>query len=225
MNAKRFVLTLILGFLFFTGATAQEATQEIKTFLALGDSYTIGESVEVEMRWPMQLAQALKAQKSIMKPTLIAKTGWTTDELLEGINQAALDDSYDYVSLLIGVNNQYRGRSVASFEPEFTTLLKRAIALSKNKTDGVFVLSIPDWGVMPFAEGRDRKQIAHEIDAYNARIERICKAYGVRYFNITEISRQASENADLIAIDGLHPSGDMYAAWVQAILPFFNATL
>lgn len=225
MNTKRFVLTLILGFLFFTGATAQEATQEIKTFLALGDSYTIGESVEVEMRWPMQLAQALKAQKSIMKPTLIAKTGWTTDELLEGINQAALDDSYDYVSLLIGVNNQYRGRSVASFEPEFTTLLKRAIALSKNKTDGVFVLSIPDWGVMPFAEGRDRKQIAHEIDAYNARIERICKAYGVRYFNITEISRQASENADLIAIDGLHPSGDMYAAWVQAILPFFNATL
>ena len=173
----------------------------------------------------MQLSQALKAQKSTLKPTLIAKTGWTTDELLEGINQAALDDSYDYVSLLIGVNNQYRGRSVASFEPEFTTLLKRAIALSKNKTDGVFVLSIPDWGVMPFAEGRDRKQIAHEIDAYNARIERICKAYGVRYFNITEISRQASENADLIAIDGLHPSGDMYAAWVQAILPFFNATL
>lgn len=225
MNTKRFVLTLILGFLFFTGATAQEATQEIKTFLALGDSYTIGESVEVEMRWPMQLSQALKAQKSTLKPTLIAKTGWTTDELLEGINQAALDDSYDYVSLLIGVNNQYRGRSVASFEPEFTTLLKRAIALSKNKTDGVFVLSIPDWGVMPFAEGRDRKQIAHEIDAYNARIERICKAYGVRYFNITEISRQASENADLIAIDGLHPSGDMYAAWVQAILPFFNATL
>ena len=225
MNAKRFVLTLILGLLFFTGATAQEVTQEIKTFLALGDSYTIGESVEVEMRWPMQLSQALKAQKSTLKPTLIAKTGWTTDELLEGINQAALDDSYDYVSLLIGVNNQYRGRSVASFEPEFTTLLKRTIALSKNKTDGVFVLSIPDWGVMPFAEGRDRKQIAHEIDAYNARIERICKAYGVRYFNITEISRQASENADLIAVDGLHPSGAMYAAWVQAILPFFNATL
>lgn len=225
MNAERFVLTLILGLLFFTGATAQEVTQEIKTFLALGDSYTIGESVEVEMRWPMQLSQALKAQKSTLKPTLIAKTGWTTDELLEGINQAALDDSYDYVSLLIGVNNQYRGRSVASFEPEFTTLLKRTIALSKNKTDGVFVLSIPDWGVMPFAEGRDRKQIAHEIDAYNARIERICKAYGVRYFNITEISRQASENADLIAVDGLHPSGAMYAAWVQAILPFFNATL
>ena len=225
MNAKRFVLTLTLGLLLFFGATAQEATQEIKTFLALGDSYTIGESVAIEMRWPMQLAQVLKAQESTMKPTLIAKTGWTTDELLEGINQAELDDSYDYVSLLIGVNNQYRGRSIAYFEPEFTTLLNRAIALSKNKTDGVFVLSIPDWGVMPFAEGRDRKQIAHEIDAYNARIERICKAYGVRYFNITEISRQASENADLIAVDGLHPSGAMYAAWVQAILPFFKATL
>ena len=225
MNVKRFNLNLTIGLLFFFGATAQEATQEIKTFLALGDSYTIGESVEVEMRWPMQLAQVLKAQESTLRPTLIAKTGWTTDELLEGINQAELDDSYDYVSLLIGVNNQYRGRSVASFEPEFTTLLNRAIALSKNKTDGVFVLSIPDWGVMPFAEGRDRKQIAHEIDAYNASIEGICKVYGVRYFNITEVSRKASENADLIAFDGLHPSGDMYAAWVQAILPFFNATL
>ena len=225
MNAKRFVLTLTLGLLFFFGATAQEATQKIKTFLALGDSYTIGESVAIEMRWPMQLAQVLKAQESTLRPTLIAKTGWTTDELLEGINQAELDDSYDYVSLLIGVNNQYRGRSIAYFEPEFTTLLNRAIALSKNKTDGVFVLSIPDWGVMPFAEGRDRKQIAHEIDAYNASIERICKAYSVRYFNITEISRQASENADLIAVDGLHPSGAMYAAWVQAILPFFKATL
>ena len=224
MNAKRFVLTLTLGIFLFFGATAQESTQEIKSFLALGDSYTIGESVEVKMRWPMQLAEALKAQNSILKPSLIAKTGWTTDELLEGISQVALDDSYDYVSLLIGVNNQYRGRSVASFEPEFITLLNRAIALSKNKTDGVFVLSIPDWGVMPFAEGRDRKQIAHEIDAYNASIERVCKAYGVRYFNITEISRQASENADLIAVDGLHPSGAMYAEWVQAILPFFKAT-
>lgn len=224
MNTKRFVLTLTLGLLLFVGAAAQDSTQKIKTFLALGDSYTIGESVAVELRWPMQLVQALDTEQSTIKPTLIAKTGWTTDELLEGINQAVLDDSYDYVSLLVGVNNQYRGRSAASFEPEFTTLLNRAIALSKNKTDGVFVLSIPDWGVMPFAEGRDRKQIAHEIDAYNTRIEKICKACGVRYFNITEISRQASENADLIAVDGLHPSGVMYAAWVQAILPFFKAT-
>jgi lysophospholipase L1-like esterase len=224
MNTKQFVLTLILGLLYFVGATAQKTTQEIKTFLCLGDSYTIGESVAVELRWPMQLAQALDTEQSTIKPTLIAKTGWTTDELLEGINQAVLDDSYDYVSLLIGVNNQYRGRSVASFEPEFTTLLNRAIALSKNKKDGVLVLSIPDWGVMPFAEGRDRKQIAYEIDAYNTRIEQICKTCGVRYFNITEISRQASENADLIANDGLHPSGAMYAAWVQAILPFFKLT-
>jgi lysophospholipase L1-like esterase len=224
MNTKQFVLTLILGLLYFVGATAQKTTQGIKTFLCLGDSYTIGESVAVELRWSMQLAQALDTEQSTIKPTLIAKTGWTTDELLEGINQAVLDDSYDYVSLLIGVNNQYRGRSVASFEPEFTTLLNRAIALSKNKKDGVLVLSIPDWGVMPFAEGRDRKQIAYEIDAYNTRIEQICKTYGVRYFNITEISRQASENADLIANDGLHPSGAMYAAWVQAILPFFKLT-
>ena len=224
MNAKRFVLTLTLGLLYLVGANAQKTTYEIKTFLALGDSYTIGESVEVEMRWPMQLVKALETQEIKIIPSIIAKTGWTTDELLKSINQTALKGSYDYVSLLIGVNNQYRGRSVASFEPEFTVLLKRAIALSKNKTDGVFVLSNPDWGVMPFAKGLDRTKIASEIDAYNSSIEQICRAFGVRYFNITEISREAKENPNLVAIDKLHPSETMYAAWVKTILPFFNVT-
>jgi lysophospholipase L1-like esterase len=121
------------------------------------------------------------------------------------------------------VNNQYRGRSVTSFEPEFTALLERAISYSNRKANGVFVVSIPDWGVMPFAKGRDTRKIALEIDAYNKSIERICKIYGVRFFDITEISRKASETPSFVASDGLHPSGEMYAAWVNEIRSFFKS--
>jgi len=194
------------------------------SFLALGDSYTIGESVDAAMRWPNQLVTALnRSGLEFEQPEIVAKTGWTTDELLTALDQASLAASYDYVSLLIGVNNQYRGRSVASFEPEFTALLERAISYSNRKANGVFVVSIPDWGVMPFAEGRDARKIALEIDTYNKSIERICKIYGVRFFDITEISRKASENPSYVASDGLHPSGEMYAAWVNEVRSFFKS--
>lgn len=194
------------------------------SFLALGDSYTIGESVDAAMRWPNQLVAALnRSGLEFEQPEIVAKTGWTTDELLTALDQASLAASYDYVSLLIGVNNQYRGRSVASFEPEFTALLERAISYSNRKANGVFVVSIPDWGVMPFAEGRDARKIALEIDTYNKSIERICKIYGVRFFDITEISRKASETPSFVASDGLHPSGEMYAAWVNEVRSFFKS--
>ena len=194
------------------------------SFLALGDSYTIGESVDAAMRWPNQLVAALnRSGLEFEQPQIVAKTGWTTDELLAALDQASLAASYDYVSLLIGVNNQYRGRSVTSFEPEFTALLERAISYSNRKANGVFVVSIPDWGVMPFAEGRDARKIALEIDTYNKSIERICKIYGVRFFDITEISRKASETPSFVASDGLHPSGEMYAAWVNEIRSFFKS--
>jgi len=194
------------------------------SFLALGDSYTIGESVDAAMRWPNQLVTALnRSGLEFEQPEIVAKTGWTTDELLTALDQASLAASYDYVSLLIGVNNQYRGRSVASFEPEFTALLERAISYSNRKANGVFVVSIPDWGVMPFAEGRDARKIALEIDTYNKSIERICKIYGVRFFDITEISRKASETPAFVASDGLHPSGEMYAAWVNEVRSFFKS--
>ena len=194
------------------------------SFLALGDSYTIGESVDAAMRWPNQLVAALnRSGLEFEQPEIVAKTGWTTDELLTALDQASLAASYDYVSLLIGVNNQYRGRSVASFEPEFTALIERAISYSNRKANGVFVVSIPDWGVMPFAEGRDTCKIALEIDAYNKSIERICKIYGVRFFDITEISRKASETPSFVASDGLHPSGEMYAAWVNEVRSFFKS--
>lgn len=223
---KTILYLLSLSFLvMLMGNPPQGGERQLKTYLALGDSYTIGESVAKEMRWPNQLARTLRQSgMPLENPHIIAQTGWTTDELLTALESAAMNKSYDYVSLLIGVNNQYRGRSVDSFVPEFTSLLERAIAVSKNKSEGVFVLSIPDWGVMPFAEGRDRTKIASEIDAYNSSIEQICRAFGVRYFNITEISREAKENPNLVAIDKLHPSETMYAAWVKTILPFFIVT-
>jgi lysophospholipase L1-like esterase len=205
------------------GNLPQGGDQQLKTYLALGDSYTIGESVAEEMRWPNQLAQILRQSGlPLENPHIIAQTGWTTDELLIAIESAGIKNHYDYVSLLIGVNNQYRGRSVDSFVPEFTTLLERAIAISKNKPEGVFVLSIPDWGVMPFAEGRDRTKIATEIAAYNAAIKALCERYEVAFFDITPISQEALDNATYVANDQLHPSAAMYGAWVDKVLPFFK---
>lgn len=205
------------------GNAPQGGDQQLKTYLALGDSYTIGESVAEEMRWPNQLAQILNhSGLPLENPQIVAQTGWTTDELLVAIDRADLKNHYDYVSLLIGVNNQYRGRSVDSFVPEFTSLLERAIAISKNKTKGVFVLSIPDWGVMPFAQGHDRTKIATEIAAYNAAIKVICERYEVAFFDITPISQEALSNAAYVASDQLHPSEAMYRAWVDKVLPFFK---
>ena len=217
---------LLCAALFFSWAlqASELHVDPPSSFLALGDSYTIGESVDAAMRWPNQLVAALnRSGLEFEQPEIVAKTGWTTDELLTALDQASLAASYDYVSLLIGVNNQYRGRSVASFEPEFTALLERAISYSNRKANGVFVVSIPDWGVMPFAEGRDARKIALEIDTYNKSIERICKIYGVRFFDITEISRKASETPSFVASDGLHPSGEMYAAWVNEVRSFFKS--
>ena len=197
--------------------------QKINTFLALGDSYTIGESIDEEMRWPNQLTRILNQSGAPFKnPHIIAKTGWTTDELLSAINSAPLADNYDYVSLLIGVNNQYRGRSVDSFEHEFETLLKKSISLAKGNYRNVFVLSIPDWGAMPFAQDRDRDIIASEIAVYNDSIKVICALYQVAFFDITPISKEALTNAAYVANDQLHPSGAMYSAWVNKVLPFFS---
>ncbi|MGB1450046.1 MAG: SGNH/GDSL hydrolase family protein [Flavobacteriaceae bacterium] len=193
------------------------------TYLALGDSYTIGESVVDSLRWPNQLVKALNQTQFQFEPaTIIAKTGWTTDELAAAMDKAALLSRYDYVSLLIGVNNQYRGRSVANFEEEFTQLLERAIDLSRGKNKNVMVVSIPDWGVMPFAQGRDRAKIAQEIDAFNEAIAQICLNHQVAFFDITPISREAASTPALVASDGLHPSGAMYKRWVNHVLPFFN---
>lgn len=196
------------------------------SYLALGDSYTIGESVEQSERWPVQLVHKLRSSGVAIKdPEIVAKTGWTTDELIDAIDQAELKPSYDLVTLLIGVNNQYRGYPIDQQKKEFEILLKKAIEFAGNDTSRVFVVSIPDYGVTPFAEGKDREQIGKEIDVYNTVNFEICKKYGVAYFDITPISRKAATNDALTAGDGLHPSGEMYAQWVEVIHPLVEETL
>lgn len=194
-----------------------------QSYLALGDSYTIGESVAENLRWPLKLVDSLnKSGVLFTPPNVIARTGWTTDELQRAINEATLEPPYDWVSLLIGVNNQYRGRTVENFKPEFRSLLEQSIHLAGNRADRVFVVSIPDWGQMPYAQDRNPTQIAAEIDAYNQASAQICRELNVLWINITPISRQVADHPEWIAADGLHPSGDQYAQWVAAIIPYLQ---
>lgn len=188
------------------------------TYLALGDSYTIGESVPATGNFPNQTVQILKDSGVDFKPAeIVAKTGWTTDELQNKINNYTFSESYDIVTLLIGVNNQYRGRSVDSYKPEFEILLKEAIQFADGQADHVIVLSIPDWGVTPFANGRDRVQIATEIDAYNQANKAIAEQYNVHYLNITTWTREAINDPALLAADGLHPSANEYKRWAEKL--------
>jgi lysophospholipase L1-like esterase len=189
-------------------------------FLALGDSYTIGEGVAEADRWPVHLAAMLRARGlSVASPRIIARTGWTTDELSAAIDAAHPDSTYDLVTLLIGVNNQYRGRSDDEYRTHFRTLLRRAIAFAAARPSRVVVVSIPDWGATPFANGRDRPAIAREIDRFNAVNRDETIVAGARYADITSLSRRASGDPSLVAPDGLHPSGAMYVAWLDVILP------
>ena len=191
-------------------------------WLALGDSYTIGEGVSESERWPLLLARRLgETGYEIADPRIIAATGWTTDELSTTMDMAEPLGCWDLVSLLIGVNNQYRGRSAADYRGEFHALLKRAIALAGDRPERVLVLSIPDWGVTPFAtaQGRDAGQIAAELDAYNAVAAELCASHGVAFVDITGISRERGSEVAMLVDDGLHPSGLMYQRWAEVALP------
>lgn len=182
-------------------------------YLALGDSYTIGESVAAADNYPAQLARELK----LGEPAIIAKTGWTTDELSAAIDKANPHGPYELVTLLIGVNNQYRGRGADEYRTQFVGLLQRAIGFAGGKPRNVVVISIPDWGVTPFAKDRDRAKIAREIDRFNAINREEALRAGARYVDITPFSRTAANDPSLVAPDGLHPSGKMYAEWTQLI--------
>jgi lysophospholipase L1-like esterase len=206
---------LILSLLFSSEAFMQTKTYK---YLALGDSYTIGESVPASKNFPNQTAALLKKANIVFEETaIIAKTGWTTDELQEQLSRTRLAGPFDFVTLLIGVNNQYRVRSAEEYAKQFEELLQQAIDYAGGKTNHVIVLSIPDWGVTPFAEGRDRKQIAKEIDVYNSINERISKQYKVHYINITPFTREAATDKTLVAKDGLHPSAKDYARWAEKV--------
>ncbi len=188
-----------------------------RTFLALGDSYTIGESVEEKDRWSVQLIDLLKGDFEITKHDIIARTGWTTEELTYAINAQKLTEQYDIVSLLIGVNNQYRGQSLEKYRTEFKELLDISTKLAKNDAKKVFVLSIPDWGVTPFAGNSSRQKIATEIDAFNAVAKEECNKANIVFIDITWISRN-NTGASMIASDQLHFSGKMYALWASEAL-------
>jgi lysophospholipase L1-like esterase len=188
------------------------------SYLALGDSYTIGEGVPIYESFPYQTVQALrKAGYALYAAEIVAKTGWTTDELQTGISNHRLLASYDLVSLLIGVNNQYRGRGMQEYTQHFEALLQQAIGFAGNQSAHVFVLSIPDWGVTPFANGKSSETIAHEIDAFNAVNKLFADKYSVNYIDITPGTRLAANDTTLLAADQLHPSGKEYALWAAKL--------
>jgi lysophospholipase L1-like esterase len=223
-SIKTLALTILLAGTACAGNPPEDGNPDMvsgnATYLALGDSYTIGESVEPGLRWPVQLVTALNSEGvEAEAPVIIARTGWTTDELQVGIAEAGLAETFDLVSLLIGVNNQYRGRDLEEYRTQFVALLNTAIGFAGGRAENVLVLSIPDWGVMPFAEGRDRVQIGLEIDAFNRVNREESLRAGARYVDVTGISREAREEPGLVAEDGLHPSGAMYARWAEASLP------
>jgi hypothetical protein len=207
-------------------STNNDSTEEIEQpnsglrYLALGDSYTIGEGVDSSQSYPVQIWDSLvEMGYSLEQPEIIAVTGWTTTNLKAGIEAASPVGPYDLVSLLIGVNNQYQGMDIRIYRREFEELLNLSIAFAGNDTGRVIVFSIPDYGVTPFASGADKERIAGEIDQYNAINREISLNKGVTWIDVTGISRMAEDDLSLIAGDGLHPSGRMYTAWVRLSIP------
>lgn len=191
-----------------------------KTYLALGDSYTIGESVSYQDSFPYQLASGLtQIGLRTKRPEIIAETGWTSADLIAGLERNKITQKFDIVTLLIGVNNQYRQQSLESYRRELIYLLNKAINQSKKGKSSVFVLSIPDWSVTPFGLKEDTLVISRQIDQFNAVNKKESLRAGVHYIDITPISRLAAKNHKLLARDGLHPSGEMYSEWVKKLIP------
>ncbi|HRF76125.1 MAG TPA: SGNH/GDSL hydrolase family protein [Chitinophagales bacterium] len=203
------------------------APQE-KTMLCLGDSYTIGQSVQTHERFP-ELTVELLAQHNLnfANPDIIARTGFTSQELITNIEKNTPQHTYDIVTLLIGVNDQFRGYDTTTYAKNFETLLKTAIQFANNNAQHVFVLSIPDYGVTPFAANlqSSSEQIADEINAFNSINQKIANKYNVQYLNITEISRLAKNDNTLLANDGLHPSGKMYGLWAEKLTEQISSSL
>lgn len=201
-------------------------TRHFSTYLALGDSYTIGEALPLYESFPYQVLQILRSKGfHFHAPEIIAKTGWTTSELAEHLLHTKLNEHYDFVTLLIGVNNQYRGFSLDDYKSDFEFLLKKALHFAGNNSERVAVISIPDWGTTPFAEGRDAEKIASEIDLFNDAKKTLTEQYGVEYVDITTSQRQDGNDAEFIAADKLHPSAKEYAKWAYKVAEKFESVL
>ena len=231
MNEFKILLLIFLSIISCNEKSNKPDTIEIemetefntsKNYLALGDSYTIGESVSEKDRFPMLLINELNTNNYLFNsPKIIAKTGWTTDELKDAILKENIAKQYNLVTLLIGVNNQYRGNSIDEFRVEFAELLNMAISFAGNNIENVIVVSIPDWAVSPFAENRDRAKISEQIDIFNAVKKEETLKRNIKFVDITAISRQALGKSEYFANDGLHFSGLMHQLWVDEIMNAF----
>lgn len=198
----------------------------IYNYLALGDSYTIGEAVLLQQSFPYQVVQLLrKAGHNFQAPEIIAKTGWTTDELAAAMNGYQFLPKYDFATLLVGVNNQYRGRDLIEYKEQFEDLLKKALQLAGGNREHLVVVSIPDYGVTPFAKDSDREKIAKEVDFFNGVSRALSAQYKVPFIDITPGSREAATTPELVASDGLHPSAAAYAVWAEKIAEHIAAQL
>tara|TARA_A100000164_G_scaffold247472_1_gene220208 strand:- start:374 stop:1114 length:741 start_codon:yes stop_codon:yes gene_type:complete len=187
------------------------------SLLALGDSYTIGEGVNEDQIWPNQFIKvAYENGVDFSSPRIIAKTGWKSYDLINAIESSNFEKKYDYVSLLIGVNNQFNSRPVNEFENDLDKLLIKINNL-KKKSGSVLIISIPDWGSSPYGVGFDRNEISNEINSFNNSLKSFANINGLKYVDVTEISRRAINEPNLIAIDNLHPSGIMYLEWAKKI--------
>lgn len=196
------------------------------SLLCLGDSYTIGELVPLHESFPYQTIQLLRKQGfHFHAPEIIAQTGWTTAELAEHLIHTQLAKEYDFVTLLIGVNNQYRGLAIEDFKNDFEFLLKKAIHLAGEKPNNVMVISVPDWGVTPFAVSRNQKQIAEEIQHYNQACEAAAQQHQCHFINITASQREDGNKEAFLASDQLHPSGKEYAKWAEALSTIIKTRL
>ena len=206
-----------------------QATEEKRAkynYLALGDSYTVGQNVDASESFPAQLEKLLeKNLNAKINTDLVATTGWRTDNLIDGIKSSSLEPVYDFVTLLIGVNNQYQGQPFSQYEEEFPLLLERALKFTGNDPSKVIVISIPDYGYTPFGENGGMQAISKDIDTYNAFAESTASLKNVAYVNITDISRQGLDQPELVADDGLHPSGKAYKMFVDRIAPFIVSAL
>jgi len=188
-------------------------------YLALGDSYTVGEGVPTEDQWPRQLCALLRERDAEMRElVMIARTAWTTDELHDAIDAAPPTGKFELVTLMVGVNDQYRDRALAEFEAEFEGVLRRALSFTRRPSH-LIALSIPDWGAAPFADGRDRSRITQEISAFNNRAREIVQAAGAHWVDVLPSSQHMADDRSLAVEDGLHPSGAMYRAWAELVLP------
>ncbi len=196
--------------------TTYSQTDE-NSYLALGDSYTIGEQVDLKQSWPHQLSDYLNQQGFNLKsPKIIAVTGWRTDELLNAIESENIKaNSYDMISLLIGVNNQYQNKPIAQYESEFEILLQKAIEFSKHDAQSVFVVGIPDYSESPYAKNKELTGISEKLTKYNAIAEKICKQYDVPFYGIQDMSKPLHKSDKMLAEDDLHPSALQYEKWIE----------